>query len=262
VIPKEKLSREERDKRKAEKKLARDEAKKARLERKEARAIEKAIRKQDKVQRKAERNEAREARKEARILEKEKERREFVFPNNITHLFLDGNNMLFVPAKLRALMIGRGKRKAEAILEAFTVAFGKIAQIPNVTLVFDRSSSRDREEPVNSGVVYVKSAHRAGFATSDDALADWTGKLKQQEPNSSVLCITSDRGLIERLVAVGGQTAKPKHWFYYAHRLMTPSFAPPVAQAQSQSPDEAQVGAGEIGFDEFFDGWVASNYIE
>eukprot|EP01113_Clastostelium_recurvatum_P015914 TRINITY_DN18_c0_g1_i3.p1 TRINITY_DN18_c0_g1~~TRINITY_DN18_c0_g1_i3.p1 ORF type:complete len:284 (+),score=71.42 TRINITY_DN18_c0_g1_i3:67-918(+) len=45
----------------------------------------------------------------------------------ITRLYLDGNNMLFVPAHLRALTLkGRNRRAAEAKLAAFAKAFGTL----------------------------------------------------------------------------------------------------------------------------------------
>jgi hypothetical protein len=104
---------------------------------------------------------------------------------DITHLFLDGNNMLFVPASLRSLMISRSKHKAEQILHAYAIKFAKLANIPNVTLVFDHSSGADKQESVVNALggnvlVGVISANRAGFSTSDDALVHWLGELKKQ----------------------------------------------------------------------------------
>ena len=64
------------------------------------------------------------------------------------------------------------------------LAFAEHTTIPNVALVFDRSSHADKERVLGREggmkMAYVKSASRAGFATSDDALVSWIGKLKQE----------------------------------------------------------------------------------
>jgi len=204
---------------------------------------------------------AREDRKRIRIEEREERKiakeasktakAQFVWPDNVTHLFLDGNNMLFVPSKLRSLMISRSKHKAEQILEAFTIAFSELTSIPSVTLVFDHSSMTDKLKNLSGErIVHVKSAHRAGFSTSDDALVDWVGKIKQQDASAVVLCITSDRGLTERLAEWDSKVAKPGQWFAHARNVMM------EATMHDANPSASEGG----NFDEFFDIWVANNF--
>jgi len=153
--------------------------------------------------------------------------------------------MLFVPAKLRSLMISRSKHKAEQILAAFTNAYIEQTIIPSVTLVFDHTSMSDVEKNLGGErIALVKSAHRAGFSTSDDALVYWVGKLKQENASAVILCITSDRGLTERLLEWHAQVAKPSQWFSHARSVLM--------ALHDTSPT--------TGFDEFFDMWVANNF--
>jgi len=188
--------------------------------------------------------------REKREKKAKEQKEEFVWPDNITHLYLDGNNMLYVPAKLRSLMISRSKHKAEGLLEAYTLAFSKLSNIQNVTLVFDHSSVQDKEVVIEGGkLVKVMSAHRAGYTISDDALVAWIGKLKQEDPTSSPLCVTSDRGLIERLLACGGQTCKPGQWFKHARGVITSSMV---------EGDDVMMASPDDGFDAFFDKWAAN----
>lgn len=220
--------------------------------------------------------------REKRVREKKSKAEEgpFVWPENVTHVFLDGNNMLYVPSRLRSLMIHRNRKRAETILNAYAQKFASITGVPNTTLVFDHSSLSEYEEDtlINAGEdgekkkhFALKCAHRAGFAIADDALVQWITELKQKIPEASVLCVTSDRGLIERLQG-NAQTVKPGRWFKHTRELISgPAAAqqdvvmgeqavvPEAVQQEGVQQEAAQQEGVQDSFDAFFDAWVNAN---
>jgi len=124
-----------------------------------------------------------------------------IWPTNVTHLFLDGNNMLFVLAPLRNLAIKqRNISEAERILSTMARKFAQDMKIENCTLIFDDTKLR-----VDEPHFKVCSA-RPSYSTSDDALVDFA-KINKG------IYVTSDRELINRLKECGGTIIKPKSWF-------------------------------------------------
>jgi len=123
------------------------------------------------------------------------------WPTNATHLYLDGNNMLFVLAPLRNLAIKhRNIKEAERILSTMARKFAQDMKIENCTLIFDDTKLR-----VDEPHFKVCSA-RPSYSTSDDALVDFA------KINKGIF-VTSDRELINRLKECGGIIIKPKQWF-------------------------------------------------
>jgi len=59
------------------------------------------------------------------------------WPSGVTHLYLDGNNMLFVLSPIRSLVLKRKNRMAEEALEALAKKFSEALNLEYCTLIFD-----------------------------------------------------------------------------------------------------------------------------
>lgn len=142
-----------------------------------------------------------------------------VWPAQVSRLYLDGNNMLYVAAPLRAKAIHRrDMASAEIALSSFAFAFTKLLPAAvNTTMVFDTASG-----PVTRSYgadnFQILSA-RPAFATSDDALVHWAKENAEAHVLSMV--VTSDRGLQKRLAELSGVVlVKPKVWMEYAASML------------------------------------------
>eukprot|EP01119_Soliformovum_irregulare_P013617 TRINITY_DN3647_c0_g1_i4.p1 TRINITY_DN3647_c0_g1~~TRINITY_DN3647_c0_g1_i4.p1 ORF type:complete len:346 (+),score=148.04 TRINITY_DN3647_c0_g1_i4:121-1158(+) len=127
-------------------------------------------------------------------------------------LYLDGNNMLFVLAPLRGMIVkGKGMRRAEKILIAMSRRFLELA--PSLPLILTFDASPLEMEDGNLRVIKA----RPKYATSDDMLVEMaTAEVASDVPSTFV---TSDRGLIERLEALGKAIRRPKRFFVELQRL-------------------------------------------
>jgi len=123
------------------------------------------------------------------------------WPQEGSHLFLDGNNMLYVIKPIRDLAVRRRNlSQASSFLQRIARDFTEIMNLENCTLMFDNTRIS-----VNESRFSVVSA-RPHFRTSDDALVELATKTKG-------LFVTSDKELIQRLRSVGASIWSPKTWF-------------------------------------------------
>jgi len=128
-----------------------------------------------------------------------------------THLFLDGNNMLFVLGPIRSLALKKKNfQKAEGILERIAHEFTKRTQLEMCTLIFDDTNTNFQRDHFK-----VLSA-RPQFITSDDALVQMAKEIKKG------IFVTSDRELIQRLEECGVTICKPKQWFQMVAKILHP----------------------------------------
>jgi len=133
------------------------------------------------------------------------------WPSGVVNLYLDGNNMLYVVSSIRALVLKRKNRAAEAALEDLARRFSSLLNLKHCTLIFD-----DTKRIVTEEAFSVSSA-RPSFATSDDALVEMA--KANTEP---AVFVTSDRELLNRLEASGKHVllCKPKEWFLFVARTL------------------------------------------
>jgi len=127
------------------------------------------------------------------------------WPVSVSHVFLDGNNMLYVANAMRKFAIKK-KGLAEDILTSFARRFREVTNA-RVTIIFD-DSNKTVDEP---GFSVFRA--RPGFATSDDALVQLAGALEEKKGS---MFVTSDRELLERLEEKGVILVKPKNWMAFA----------------------------------------------
>jgi len=130
------------------------------------------------------------------------------WPPEGSHLFLDGNNMLYCIKPIRDLAVKRQMRQAEGFLQRITRDFAEIMNLENCTLMFDNSTIL-----VNESRFSVVSA-RPHFQTSDDALVELAKKTKG-------LFVTSDRELIQRLRSEGAFIWGPGMWFRFVASILS-----------------------------------------
>jgi len=137
------------------------------------------------------------------------------WPNGVAHLYLDGNNMLYVLSPIRSLVLKRNNRAAEEALEALAKKFCSALKLEHCTLIFDDTKRVLKEEKFE-----VCSA-RPSFVTSDDALVDWAKRNKDRP----AVYVTSDRELLHRLKECGNHVflCKPKEWFFYVAQVLSGS---------------------------------------
>jgi len=131
----------------------------------------------------------------------------------VEHLYLDGNNMLFVTSPLRSLVLSQSVAKAEECLSFIARSFSQVMSI-KCTVIFDSTSLEIREE--NFSVCSAKPA----FGCSDDALVSWQEKSLPSSSGGCNLYVTSDVALGERLRTAGGVVYKPKEWFLLVAEIL------------------------------------------
>jgi len=142
------------------------------------------------------------------------------WPADATHLFLDGNNMMFVTTKLRSLTLGRNRRQAEALLASVAKFFilSQPGKIKEATLIFDNTST-DEKMVIGKDTLFHICSARPKQPTSDDVLIAWAKQAKEEGRSSGMIFVTSDRALREQLKEAGGRLMKPKHWIRLSRSL-------------------------------------------
>jgi len=132
------------------------------------------------------------------------------WPENITHLYIDGNNLLYIAKNIRNMTIKRKGNKAQEILIGSFELFSSLVKgLESVFIIFDYTSSV-YEKNVGVNTRFTIRSARPQFNTSDDALVSEAEKIPMRDRS---LFVTSDRGLCARLVALGTKVVKPKCFF-------------------------------------------------
>jgi rRNA-processing protein FCF1 len=193
--------------------------KKPRLEAKDKQEKQKI--KDEKKIAKEEKHKQKEIKKAEKQVEKERKRQEKEFisgedadleqgwPSSIEKVYLDGNNMLFVPSYLRNKCLKRSRKSAEKSLSQMAIQVGNQLNLELTHVMYDATTNRE------NGDTFVVSSARPTYETSDDALVE-IAKQAMNVDLDSCLFVTSDRGLRLRLKQVGAKVIKPKQWFKFA----------------------------------------------
>jgi hypothetical protein len=157
------------------------------------------------------------------------------WPAGVTHLFLDGNNMLFIADRLRHLTLNRSTRhKAEhclsRIAEAFTRAMNLkgVRPLSQTVMIYDsiRQSQCSSKDIINTEGAstttattrFIVCSARPSYTTSDDQLVAWAQADSDLAKKS--IYVTSDRGLKDRLKEAGAFIVKPKGWLLQAVKVV------------------------------------------
>jgi hypothetical protein len=139
------------------------------------------------------------------------------WPENMTHLFVDGNNILYMTKTLRDNTLKRKLNRAQDIIVAATEFFAaRTNGLKDVYVIFDNISTTYEKVLENGTNLFVKSA-RPDFSTTDDMLVDWSHQNKDTSPHS--MHISSDRALCGRLNMEGAKVMKPKAFFTLTLKL-------------------------------------------
>jgi len=132
------------------------------------------------------------------------------WPNNITHLYIDGNNLLYIAKNIRNMTIKRkGSKAQEILIGSFELFSSLVKGLESVFIIFDYTKSI-YEKTVGENTRFTIRSARPQFNTSDDALVSEAGTIPIKERS---LFVTSDRGLCTRLNALGTTVVKPKMFF-------------------------------------------------
>jgi rRNA-processing protein FCF1 len=131
------------------------------------------------------------------------------FPEDINHLFLDVNNMMFVNCVLRRIGIRRkDRKKADTTLSKAFQQFHTIMDFSTTTLVFDETVL-----PVeNEGTFRILCA-RPTFSSAADALL---AIASERSDLGSCLFVTSDGELAEKLKEKGAKVMRPRKLLKFA----------------------------------------------
>ncbi|KAL6046067.1 putative Trichohyalin [Balamuthia mandrillaris] len=159
------------------------------------------------------------------------------WPTDSAHLFLDGNNMMFLTSALRKMSLGSQRGGAEqSILRmatSFTEVISSMVTSLQTVVVFDQVSTQtERDGLVDSnstqweelavqpweGKKVVCVGARPKWRSSDDWLVEFAEKNPSVAQNA--IFVTSDRELGVRLTALGGRILKPKLWTNLAEKLI------------------------------------------
>jgi len=139
------------------------------------------------------------------------------WPENVTHLFIDGNNILYMTKTLRDNTLKRKLYRAQELIVAATEFFAsRMTGLKDVYVIFDNISTTYEKTLENGTNLFIRSA-RPNFSTTDDMLVNWSEQNKTISPNS--LHITSDRALCGRLNIEGSKVMKPKAFFNLTLKL-------------------------------------------
>lgn len=141
-------------------------------------------------------------------------------PDNITRVYLDGNNMLFVEGAIRRLCLRRKTSSAEIVISDIAWEFASALKRIDLVLVYDRTNLSISKKIEGSKTYDFKVLSASpNYDISDDALVDWAQKLGNEAKNS--LFVTSDRELQRRLLAAGvSDIMKPGRWFSMVKTLI------------------------------------------
>lgn len=115
----------------------------------------------------------------------------------IEHIYLDGNNMLFVDNCIRKDCLERKLENAELKLAQVSFEYAKKLGINYTTLVYDNTKQVYSKESSEGVFLRVSSAYPE-FESSDDAFKVWAGGLNAERLSKTVF-VTSDRELTDRL---------------------------------------------------------------
>jgi hypothetical protein len=139
------------------------------------------------------------------------------WPENITHLFIDGNNILYMTKTLRDNTLKKRLIRAQDMIVAATEYFAsRITGLKDVFVIFDNISTTYDKILENGTNLFIKSA-RPTFTTTDDMLVNWSEQNKDISQNS--LHVSSDRALSGRLNIEGAKVMKPKAFFTLTLKL-------------------------------------------
>jgi len=162
-----------------------------------------------------------------------------------THVFVDGNNMLYLTDKLRRFTLGRKVDTTQKVLISVARRFAELVKI-QAEIIFDsasasslrtgnssvpESSAVPNEGTPSSGILldngstFLVSSARPSFNTTDDKLVAWCRERLSNAPATSssstapsaensfrVLVVTSDRALAGELFSLGVSVVKPGVW--------------------------------------------------
>ncbi|KAL9646865.1 hypothetical protein ABK040_013725 [Willaertia magna] len=136
--------------------------------------------------------------------------------NEMKRIYLDGNNMMYVTKVLRDLTLKRRDRKlAEKLLIKITKLFKEHEAKDYVHICFDSTSDLSLIENENDSFI-VSSARKEGFKIADDYLVELAGK-EVVDNNTSCLFVTCDRELRIRLKEKGVRIIGSGNWLKLAH---------------------------------------------
>jgi len=139
------------------------------------------------------------------------------WPENVTHLFVDGNNILYMTKTLRDNTLKKKLYRAQELIVAATEYFAsRMNGLTDVYVIFDNISTTYEKTLENGTNLFIRSA-RPNFSTTDDMLVNWSEQNNNISPNS--LHITSDRALCGRLHTAGAKVMKPKAFFNLTLKL-------------------------------------------
>ncbi|CAF1012722.1 unnamed protein product [Adineta ricciae] len=138
------------------------------------------------------------------------------WPRDIEHVYLDGNNMMFVVNSLRRLCLNRAGQRTERAMAEIAAAWNEQMRIPNIDLVFDSTHQLDQV-----GTVKVSSA-QPRYRTTDDMLVEIARRPENREKNKRTIIVTSDRALAALLQREGCLLVKPYNWFAHCVMVLTP----------------------------------------
>jgi hypothetical protein len=144
-----------------------------------------------------------------------------VWPQQVTRLYLDGNNMLYVAAPLRQMSIHRKWDSAEVALSSVAFEFTKklLPAAVKTTVVFDNATRSVLQSYIADNFQILSA--RPAFATSDDALVQWVQENACASSPVISMVVTSDTELQRRLAAVSGVIlVKPKVWMEHAASML------------------------------------------
>jgi len=167
-------------------------------------------------------------------------------PGKFTHLFVDGNNMLYLTNKLREFTLQRKINVSQKILASVTRHFSTL-HLFNTELVFDSMNSTagltEIEHLENGSSFCVTSAHPE-FTTSDAKFVAWARAHPDLAPNT--LVVTSDRALAGELFSLGVSVVKPGVWLAC------------LAASSSNAGIEGQ----SLDWKEWLDAWIERRTID
>jgi len=137
------------------------------------------------------------------------------WPTGVTHLFLDGNNMLYLNGAFRSYTITRKSHVVEQCFARLAEASATIIRVPNTVLTFDHAVNSDFSKQLEENIqISISSAKKQGFASTDEAFV--TFARNNPEIAKTSLFVTSDRELIGRLKELGVTNfTKPGRWLKF-----------------------------------------------
>jgi len=141
----------------------------------------------------------------------------YPWPQHLTRVFVDGNNMFYITGKLRELTLHHKTYLSEKVLSSVAEAFARMVKI-RMEVVFDHATSTSAIQLDNGSDFSVSTAHPA-FPTSDAKFIDWATKNPNLAPQAVV--ITSDRALTGELSSLGVSVIKPGVWLHCVAATLT-----------------------------------------